>query len=242
MASAGIGLGGDLQIVAADLAADSSVQMHKLGERAVTPDGRAFRYCKAGATALVPGKLQQAAAEATNHQNLVPVAAAIGATSVTVALGATAATANQYAEGWIMVGLTPGQGYMYKISSHPAADASANLVLTLEDPIRVALTTSSRVDLVANPYSAVIVNPTTASSAPIGAAVTAVTAAQYGWIQVAGASCLLADGTVTVGTAVVASNATAGAVEALTGVQAVIGNALSGITTAEYGPVLLSIS
>jgi hypothetical protein len=46
---------------------------------------------------------------------------------------------------------------------------------------------------------------------------------------------------VTVGTDLVASNATAGAVEALTGVQAVIGNAMSGIATTEYGPVKLLI-
>lgn len=91
---------GDLQIVASDLTLNSSIQMHNLGERAVTPDGRSFRYVKAGGTALVPGKLYQAPAEVTNHQNLAPTdAVAIGATSLTVTLGATAATANQYAGG-----------------------------------------------------------------------------------------------------------------------------------------------
>jgi len=232
----------DILIAAGDLTSNTSTALHNLGERAVTPDGRVFRYCKAGATALVPGKLQQAPAEVTNHQDLTPAAAAIGATSVTVTLGATAATANQYAGGWLMVTVTPGQGYQYKIKSHPAADASATLALALEDAIVVALTTSSRCDLVLNPYSGVIVNPTTASSTPVGVAVTAITAAQFGWLQVGGVANVLADGTVTVGTALVASNATAGAVEALTGVQAPVGIAVTGIASTEYGAVRLLLS
>lgn len=232
---------GDLQITAADLTANTSNQMHKLGERAVTPDGRSFRYCKVGATSLVPGKLYQAPVEVTNHENLTPTAASIGDTTLTVTLGNTAATANQYAEGWVMVTVTPGQGYQYKIKSHPAASGSATLVLTLEDPIQVALTTSSRVDLVANPFSAVIVNPATATAAPVGAAVYPVTNAQYGWLQVGGPACLLADGAITVGTSLVASNAVAGAVEPLAGVQAAMGVAMTGIADTEYGAVMLTL-
>lgn len=217
----------------------TNASLSQLGSLFVSPDGRAFRVASAGATALVPGKLQQSAAELTNHQNLTPAAAAIGATSVTVTLGATAATANQYAGGLLIVAITPGQGYAYLISSHPAADSAATLVLTLADPIVVALTTSSRLDLVPNRFAALVVNPTTATSSPAGAAVSAVTAAQVGFVQVGGVCALLADGTVTVGTDVVASNATAGAVEALTGVQAVVGNAVTGGATTDYSAISL---
>jgi hypothetical protein len=232
-------LSGDVAVAASSVTSSSATKEFALGARAKMPDGRTFRYCLAGGTALVPGKLQQAPAQITNHQNLTPAAAAIGATSVTVTLGATAATANQYAEGWVVVTVTPGQGYQYKIASHPAADASATLVLTLEDPIAVALTASSRVDLVLNPYSGVIVNPSTATSAPVGVAVYPVTAAQYGWIQTGGSSVILADGALAVGTNVAASNAVAGAVEAATGVQAAIGEALTGVADTEYGAVRL---
>lgn len=212
-----------------------------LGAAGFDNAGNRYRFVKAGGTALVPGKLQQAAAEVTNHQGLTPAAAAIGATSVTVTLGATAATANQYAGGWLVVTVTPGQGYKYLISSHPAADSAATLTLTLEDAIVVALTTSSRVDLVANPYSGVIVNPTTATSAPVGAAVTAVTAAYFGWVQDGGVANVLMNGTGVVGTAQVASNAVAGAVEPLTGVQAPVGTLLTGVADTEYGAILLNI-
>lgn len=230
---------GDVQIAPSSIYSSSSTQELPLGARATMPDGRSFRYCKAGAVALVQGKLQQAAAEVTNHQNLTPAAAAIGATSVTVTLGATAASANQYAEGFLNVTVTPGEGYSYKIKSHPAANASATLTLTLEDPILVALTTSSRCDLAVNQYKDVIVNPTTATSNPVGVAVYPISIGGFGWIQTGGIASVLADGTVTVGTALVASNGTAGAVEALTGVQAPVGIAVTGIATTEYGAVRL---
>lgn len=234
-------LGPNALIAAHGLFEESTSQRHKLGEIVTAGDGRRFIYVKAGGTALVPGKVQQAPAEVTNHQNLTPAAAAIGATSVTVTLGATAATANQYAEGYLAVTVTPGQGYMYKIKSHPAADASATLVVQLEDPIEVALTTSSRCDLVVHPCSAVIVNPATASSGPVGVAVNNIAAGSYGWLQIGGPCNVLADGAVTVGVNVSASNAVAGAVEAAVTAQAALGYALTGIADTEYGMVMLRI-
>lgn len=236
-------LSANLLINPGDLSWNSSdTNQTQLGARAIDQAGNAYRWCLAGGTALVPGKLQQAPAQVANHQNLTTSTAAIGATSITVTLGNTAATANQYAGGWVSITTGTGAGYRYLISSHPAANALATLVLTLSDAIVVAtLTSDSKSDLQANPFSGVIVNPATASSSPIGAAVTAVTAAQYGWIQTSGVATLLADGAVTVGTQVVASNATAGAVEALTGVQAIVGSALTDIDTTQYGHIYMML-
>lgn len=75
----------------------STVAEVGLGSKFYDQNGNAYRYVKVGGTATVAGKVYQAPAEITNHQDLVPAAAAIGATEVTVTLGATAATANQYA-------------------------------------------------------------------------------------------------------------------------------------------------
>lgn len=220
------------QVVGQALFSSSSTQLHALGEVVFTNDGRSFRYAKAGGTALVAGKLQQAQAETTAHQDLTAAAAAIGDTSTVTS--AITVTANQYAGGYLLVTVTPGQGYAYKIKGHAAATAAA-VTLTLEDPINIALTTSSRYDLVANPYSAVVVNPTTATSAPVGVAVYPVVAAEFGWLQTAGVANILSDGGSTVGTNVSASNATAGAVEAAVTAQAAIGVAVTGVATTEYG-------
>lgn len=224
-----------------DLISNTSTAQTNLGARVVSADGRVYRYAKAGAVALVPGTLLQAPVEITNHQDLVPAATAIGATSVTVTLGATAATANYYAGGWMMVTVTPGEGYQYKIKSHPAADASATLVLTLEDPIQVALTTASNVDLVVNPYNGVLINPTTATSSVVGVAVYPISIGYFGWIQVHGPCNVLNDGGSTVGTNVSASNGTAGAVEAAVTAQAAVGYAMTGIATTEFGAIFLRI-
>ena len=220
----------------------SATQLHKLGEKIVDGSGRVFRYCKAGAVALVPGKLQQSSAETTAHQDLACAAAAIGATTITTTSTVTV-TANEYAGGFVMVTVTPGQGYQYRIKSHPAATAAA-VTLTLEDPIQVALTTSSRVDLVRNPYSAVIVNPTTLTSTPIGVAVYPIAASEFGWIQTGGIANVLADGANAVGAAVVASNGVAGAVEDAAGPGAQgpqVGSCVTGAADTEYGAVLLSL-
>lgn len=225
------------QVVAQKLYSSSADQLHALGERVNTNDGRAFRYALAGGTTLVSGTLLQAKAETTANQNLTAVAAAIGDTSL-VSTSTITCSANQYANGFAIITTSAGIGKIYKISGHAAFSAAAP-TFTLSDPIEVALTTGSRIDLVENPYGSVIINPTTATSTPVGVAVAPIVTLQYGWIQTAGIAPCLADGTVTVGTDLVASNATAGAVEALTGVQAVVALAVTGIATTEVGAVKL---
>lgn len=220
-------------VVAQALLSESSTQLHNLGELVHANDGRSFRYAKAGATALVAGKLQQAQAEDTGAQNLTAVAAAVGDFTI-VSTSTITATANQYAGGWAIITVTPGVGYQYSIKSHIAYTAAAP-TFQLNDSIQVALTTTSRIDIVANPLSAVVVNPTTATSAPSGVAIYPVTAAYFGWLQVAGVATILSDGGSTVGTNVSASNATAGAVEAAVTAQAAIGVAVTGVATTEYG-------
>lgn len=189
----------------------STTAKHHPGESLVTPDGRRFRYAKAGGSALVAGNVLQMPAEVANHQNLTPTAAAIGATSVTVTLGATAATANQYAGGLVMVTVTPNLGGIYAIKQHPAASSGGTLTLELSEPIRVAWTTSTRVDLFPNPYNGVIQYPTAATSAPVGVAHWALPASEWGWIQVGGLANVLTAGTVAVGAVGVVPSGTAGA-------------------------------
>lgn len=210
-----------------------------LGAKAYTGDGREFRFALAGATTLVPGTLLQCAVENTAWENLAVTATAIGATTVTTTTTLTV-TANAWAGGYLFVTVTPGQGYQYKIKSNLAA-TSAVTTITLEDPILVALTTASRIDITPSPWASVIINPSTATGAVVGAAVFPITNAQYGWIQTVGPANVLAQGTVTVGTQVAASSTTAGAVVAFSGVLATVGVAITGIATTEYGAIDLTI-
>lgn len=213
----------------------------ELGQVGVTLDGRRFSYAQAGAVALVPGTLVQSQAESTaNWENLAPSAAAIGATSITITTSTTNAL-NVFAGGYMMVTVTPGQGYQYRIKSNTASSAGS-MTLVLEDSLLVALTTSSRLDLVPNVYTSNIINPTTATGSITGVAVFAVPATNYGWIQINGMANVLAQGTVVVGTQVAASSTTAGAVVATSGVLASVGFAVTGIASTEYGTVNLNIN
>ena len=194
----------------------TSTKEAELGQLLSTRDGRVFRYVKAGASALVVGNVIQAPAQVTTHQQLTPAVAAIGARTITVTLGASnAATANQYAGGWAIIDTAPGLGYAYPIASHPAANAAASMVLTLQPDalVQVALTASSRVSLVPNPYSGVIQSPvTTLTGSVVGVAVSAIPANNYGWIQISGPGAVLIAGTPGVGLAVVVPATAAGAV------------------------------
>jgi hypothetical protein len=193
-------LTGDPVLAGQQIFSSSATQLHALGARMVTTDGRVFRYAQAGASALVVGNCLQAPAQITNHQQLTPSAAALGATSISVTFGATAAAANLYAGGWAIIDTTPGLGYAYPIKSHPAAAGSDVVILQLENPIQVALTTSSRVSLQINPYKNVIQTPvTTLTGAVVGVCTYPIAAAEYGWIQRSGAAGVLIQGTPAVG-------------------------------------------
>ena len=160
-----------------------------------TPDGRRFRFCLNDGTADIAGEVYQSAAVIANHRNLTPSAAAVGTRTVTVTLGATAATLNQYQYGFLAVRDTQGAGAgrLYRVASNPAADASATLALTLtqEYDLREALTASSRIDLIPNPWSAVVLGATDSGSRfTVGYAMGDVAANGYGWYQTRGLACV----------------------------------------------------
>jgi hypothetical protein len=226
------------------LYSSSSVGMHGLGEKMVTDDGRKFVYCQAGAVTLVAGNFIQAPAQIGNHQNIAPLAAAIGATSVTVALGATAVTANQYAGGYVSVTITPDLGGIYMIDSHPAAALSTSVVLKLKDPIRVAWTTSTRVDLIPNQYGGVIQTPvTTLTGAVVGVTPFAILANEFGWIQRSGPCNALIAGTPGVGLAIVVPGTAAGAavVDGAASETLVVGSMIATGGNGETNAVMLAL-
>lgn len=256
-------ISGPVQIIAQDIFTTSSIQQHGLGSLAYTSDGRKFRYAAVNAVTggptgsivgvtLIAGNVLQAPAQIANHLALVPVAAAIGDSTITVTLGATAAFANQYSGGYAIVSTTPGNGYAYLIKGHPLAASAASLVLTLSDNLVVALTASSRIDLQQNIYSGVIQTPvTTATGATVGVAMqpivapassTTVNNQNFGWIQTHGVAGVLITGTPAVGNSVCGGNtAAAGAAAIVSGTLSAIGYTLSTGVTAKNNAVYLTI-
>lgn len=196
--------------------ANHPTTMPYLGSLGRTRDGRTFRFVKAGAVDLVAGNCIQSPAIVTTHLANTPPAVAVGDTSFVYTPGATLGTANQYAGGLLQVDTAPGNGRAYLIDGHLAFALSTAFTLNLakDDPITVALTTASRVGLYANPYNGVIQMPvTTATGILVGVAVSAITAGNFGWIQVGGYCPVLIAGTPALGATVMSPGAVAGAAE-----------------------------
>lgn len=208
-----------------------------LGSVIDAPGAEEYVWVKNGATAVVPGKLYQSSAPVANHQNLTCTAAAVGATQVTVTLGATAATENQYQNGKLIINAGTGAGQTLLIKYNPAAALSTAMVVTLEDPLLIALDGTSKACLTANKCNGVILNPATATDSSVGFGIYPIPAGEYGWLMKKGVVSGLADGAISAGAQISASNAVAGAVESGVAGQASIGRAkIAGVDT-EYRPI-----
>lgn len=223
-----------------DAFTSSATRLHPLGTPGEAFGGRKFRYVQAGAVALVVGNALQARIEDVDHDDIAVRVTAAGATELLITTGSSggALDANEYAEGWAVIDTTPGLGYAYRIKSHAAIAASTNgtLILEEDDPIQVALTASSKVTLMTNPYKGVIQHPvTTASGVTVGGAVCVIAASEYGWIQTGGPGAALIAGTPGVGQPVTAVGATAGA---LTVHSAELSNVAYMMVTGRSGKVL----
>jgi hypothetical protein len=238
-------LSGSIQIANQDIFRTSTTKLHKLGTPGVSRDGRVFRYGLAGAVALSPGKLNTAPAVVANHQNIaVATAAAVGDQDINLTLGATATTANQYDDGYVVGYDVAGVGQALQINGTPVLASSASGRFLLSDPVAIALTTSSKVNLEQNPWSAQIVAPTSATGDLVtGVANVSVAAASYGWFQTRGHAAVLGNGSITKGTGLVQSATTAGAVdaEAAASVGQRVGLAVQTGASTKYNTVYLSI-
>lgn len=220
-----------------------------VGQKFDTSDGRELTLISNGAVALVSGVLAQGSAIVANHQNLAvavtTVTAVAGTNSVSVTLGATKLTQNQYQGGFAIVNAGTGIGQTLRISTNPGAAASAaGVVIVLEDPIQVTLDATSKISLHANPFQDCIIAPTTATNREVGvtmypvAAATAVTSSTAGVITNAGiqqyalvvnkgiTSCLSDASVAGVGLGIMRSVTTAGTITVQTATGANIGSAI----------------
>lgn len=226
-----------------------------LGTKWDLEDGRELTFVLAGASNLAQGKFMQNAALIANHQNLTTTAFTaytnngLSPATVTVTLGGTAATVNQYALGLAVVTSGTGLGQTLQIASHPAqASTTGNLVLTLADGPNVALDTSSKISLVQQAGNGVIIAPHAGvTGAPAGVTLYPLTAVNYGFIVTHGVTSCLVDATAPgAGAPISISTATDGAVGQTayaTNVvtSGIVGSAIVTTTSAQYQPVFVRV-
>lgn len=226
-----------------DPRATSATKQYDLGTELIKKDQK-WRYCLNGAAALAAGKTVAAAADVAHHIGAALAVAAAGSKTVAITLGNTAATANQYAGGFLQIEDDAGEGYLYRVASHPAHAGGGALTVTLEEGLAVAVTTDTTAGLVANPWNGLVLGPTAEVSHIVGVSTSVVSASGYFWAQVGGPCSVLADGALTKGHGVVRSDNVAGAVEtsaADTDTLQLIGVCIQSAVNTEYGAVHLTI-
>lgn len=184
-----------------------------MGTQLVLQDGRKFRFAAAGGSTLTIGNVLTAGVLTASQQDLAPAAGAVGDRTVSLTTGASSAV-NLFAEGYLQTSVTPGIGETYKIAGHATMTSGAGDIINLAPghALRQAITTSTRFNLVDNPFFRVIQMPaTTVASQIVGVAITAPTTLKACWIQTRGITGVLIAGTVIAGNRVNAPMGTNGA-------------------------------
>ena len=223
--------------------------IHPVGTRASLEDGRAFYYARSKGAAIDVGKLLTAELATDEFHELAVGTPAVGDTAFTITTKNTAVTINEYAEGYAMIIDDTGEGYSYKIKSHPLAGTTASCILTLHETVQVALGSGATVEMVKPLWSDVIIAPTGFAHVPAGIAVTPIIAGtsnpQFFWCQTWGMAAVWTDEAVSIGEAVISGVDTAGQVSTQNAVvENVVGYGVSLVAAAdgEYNPTFLTIA
>jgi hypothetical protein len=169
-----------------------------IGTRFEDAFGRVYYYAYA-ATAVGRGKVARAAAVVANHNNMsFQTAPAVGDSSVKVTLGGTAATAEQYKDGWLVNQDGTGEGRAYRIEGHEAqTSTTGTLEVFLAEKIDIVMATAeSNVDLIYNRYDELLPPADNAQAyIPVGVPnmVGGLGASEFGYIQTWGPAAVWQD-------------------------------------------------
>lgn len=173
----------------------STTREFPLGQYEDSPDGlEGYRYGKAGG-AVTAGQLVAAADNVANHLNLaVPSNVAIGASEITVTLGATAAAQDDYQGGLLVVNAGTGIGQQFRILGNVKAALSTACKIKIDGQLAVALASSdSKVTLYPNKFNGVTASNAVAKRR-VGVAVRSFASGDYGWFKVKGPAGVLNSG------------------------------------------------
>jgi hypothetical protein len=222
----------------------------RFGQQAKSPDGRTFAFGQNGSASvtLAPGKLAQGAVSTANHINRTGATYAAGSTQVAFTLGATAVTAGQYNDGYLVVNAGTGVGQAVPVAGHTTLTSAGGVItVNLLDGLYVTTAVAdSKFSLFPNIYSAALIASQAAATSvlPLGVPLVSIVASALGWFQTGGEASVLANGTPALGSGVIPSATTDGAVdvELAASVTARVGIMAVTAVSTEYRPVILTIA
>ncbi|KKK54885.1 hypothetical protein LCGC14_3080190 [marine sediment metagenome] len=173
-----------------------------IGQKMELPDGRIYRGTLNGTVALESGILCQALVEATFTGLAIQTAIAVGDTTIKLTQATTFLNEDEAVNGFVAVftqnsANPPTVGQTFRIFGNTAtASGTTTLTITLFPNIAVleAVPVSNGAgNIVRNPYSQVLVCPTSTTQYAVGVSLVDVTGSYYCWLQTRGVCGLLVD-------------------------------------------------
>lgn len=190
-------------------------QRWPLGTLMLLQDGRHYRFAKNGAGAATAGFLFQSEVPDGNFDTqAVPSSTvnAAGNRTIRATLSANAIIKNLWAEGYAVTEAAAGagEGYAYKITTHPLSAGSEDVTFELAAPLKHTLTTADTVTFMKHPADAVIIHPAPRTAHLVGVAAGAIAAASYGWFATGGPQPVAVVGTHVIGGGLIATGTVTG--------------------------------
>ncbi len=175
-------------------ATDDTIQRFTVGTRAMSWDGSVYRYGKFGATntSYQMAVWSQATSAGVSFES---INGASGAGSKTVNIADASTTEDQYAGGYLLLFHATGDGKVYTILGNTAS-AGGIVILSLDQPLGVAVTTSDNLELYASPFSDIRQGNSGSTKGFWGIPQALVTSGSYGWVKTWGATFIAPQSTV----------------------------------------------
>ena len=180
----------------------STTKYHRFGTAGYLGD-RVFYYgCNTTSSALAIALLMGQAANVAAHQN-VTIAGTAGNKYVTLAIGAGAIVAEQYADGWLLQDKGTGQGQARRIVSHGVSAGSTTVTFYIDYPWTTTSASTPTGGVQKNLFADPAVYLGVYAQTVVGVLNVALPAGdatpQYGWYQRRGPCPLSCEGSVTIG-------------------------------------------
>jgi hypothetical protein len=189
----------------------STTKFHALGTKLILPGGRVFYYAMhSNSTTLTRGQLMGQAPVVANHQDRTMTATA-GLKTATLAIGATALTADQYADGYMWCDSGTGISQYRIVVSNNASAGSTTETITVDEPWETTLAAATG-SLQKNLYRDVVVFPGNSQAQTVVGVMPCTvtdgsTTNKFFWIQTSGPCSVSAEGSLTIGQPLVPATA-----------------------------------
>lgn len=190
-----------------DIFNPTTTKKFPLGSIAEARDGRRFRYCENGGTALTLALGNQSPVGVAGWQDEIqtnnPDLASVGDKLITVTV-TTTVTAGDLIDGYLTIEQGTGSDHMYLIKDCKTGVANAttgfDVVVEIADQggLRAAFAVTSNITLTKNKYKDTVVFPTNPTGPPTGVNLVAVPIGNFYWAQTLGPCPVIKDATDTI--------------------------------------------